>query len=188
VAPASVSRTGAAGSAAHGGAQYLTFMLDGGQYAFGILAIKEIIEYCRVTVVPMMPTWIRGVLNLRGSVVPVMDLSARFGGRPTAVTKRTCIVIVDVGMNEDRHNVGLIVDAVNAVLDISPADIEPPPTMGTMIRSDFISGIGKVADRFVIILNAERVLAEDALGTPGEMAAHKPARAATPPNGPGIWP
>jgi purine-binding chemotaxis protein CheW len=167
------SATGTLGSAARGVAQYLTFMLDSGQYAFGILAIKEIIGYGHVTVVPMMPVWIRGVLNLRGSVVPVMDLSARFGGQPAPVTKRTCIVIVDVGMNRARHNVGVIVDAVNAVLDISAADIEPPPTMETMIRSDFISGIGKVADRFVIILDAERVLAEDALGTPLAMGAHR---------------
>jgi purine-binding chemotaxis protein CheW len=167
---ASAIGTGRPEAGARGVAQYLTFMLDSAQYAFGILAIKEIIEYSRVTVVPMMPVWIRGVINLRGSVVPVMDLSARFGRLPAAVTKRTCIVVVEIDMDGDRHNVGVIVDAVIAVLDIAATDIEPAPAMGTVIRGDFISGIGKVAGRFVIILNAERVLAEDVLAEPREIA------------------
>lgn len=151
--------------------QYLTFMLDGAQYALGILAIKEIIEYGHVTVVPLMPAWVRGVINLRGSVVPVMDLSARFGRQPCAVTRRSCIVVVEVETSGERRNVGVMVDAVNAVLDVSAADIEPPPTMSAMIRTDFISGMGKVGGRFVIILNAERVLSEDDLDPPEGLGA-----------------
>ena len=165
-----------------GVAQYLTFMLDGEQFALGILAIKEIVEYGHITVVPMMPAWIRGVINLRGAVVPVIDLSARFGRGGTATTKRTCIVIVEITTDGASRDVGVMVDAVNAVLDISSADIEPAPAMGAMIRNDFILGMGKVEGRFVIILNAERVLSEDdravaleiAAATPAELTPHPP--------------
>lgn len=149
-----------AGTATPAVGQYLTFMLDGAPYALGILAIKEIIEYGRVTVVPMMPAWIRGVINLRGAVVPVMDLAARFHRPPTAVTNRTCIVVVEVEAGGDRHHVGMVVDAVNAVLDIASSDIEPPPAMGTEISGALIAGMAKVNGRFVIILDTERVLSE----------------------------
>ena len=168
-----------AGPAARGVAQYLTFILDGAQYALSILVVKEIVEYGRVTVVPMMPAWIRGVINLRGSVIPVMDLSARFGRQPASATKRTCIVVVETNMAGDRHHVGVVVDAVNAVLDISAAEIAPPPSMGGVIRGELISGMGKVEGRFVVILNAERVLAEDELAVSTTVGAPAPpARAA----------
>lgn len=138
--------------------QYLTFMVAGEVFAIGILAIKEIIEYGAVTVVPMMPDCIRGVINLRGSVVPVMDLSARFGREPALVTKRTCIVIIEIEADGARQTLGVIVDAVNAVLDIPPSEIEPPPAFGTKIRTDFIQGMGKVNGKFVILLSVNRVL------------------------------
>jgi len=156
-------------------AQYLTFMLDGEQFALGILAIKEIVEYGHVTVVPMMPAWIRGVINLRGAVVPVTDLLSRFGRARTAVTKRTCIVIVEVNTDGEAHDVGVMVDAVNAVLDIPSSEIEPPPVMAGMIRSEFILGMGKVDGRFVIILNAERVLSEDERVAATGMGVEAPA-------------
>src|SRR5512133_1860882 len=113
--------------------QYLTFALGGEMFAVGILNVKEIIEYGQLTEIPMMPAFIRGVINLRGAVVPVIDLSARFGARSTAVGKRTCIVIVEVsdGADDDmRHDIGIMVDAVSEVLDIPGAEIEPPPTFG----------------------------------------------------------
>src|SRR5690606_32178220 len=116
--------------------------LSGEMFAIGILAIKEIIEYANLTTVPMMPACIRGVINLRGAVVPVVDLAARFGRTPTPVSKRTCIVIVEVESGGERQDVGVIVDAVNEVLDIPAADIEPPPSFGTKIRTDFIKGMG----------------------------------------------
>jgi purine-binding chemotaxis protein CheW len=141
--------------------QVLTFVLGTEVFAIGILSIKEIIEFHALTAVPMMPSAVRGVINLRGAVVPVMDLLARFGGRSSAVTKRTCIVIVEVVAGPERHVVGVMVDAVNEVLDIPPADIEPPPTFGARIRRDFIRGIGKVKDRFVILLDVDRVLSID---------------------------
>lgn len=142
--------------------QYLTFMLAGETFALGILAVKEIIEYHSLTVVPMMPDCVRGVINLRGAVVPVMDLLARFGRASSEVTKRTCIVIVEVQNAEHESQViGVVVDAVNEVLDIDAADIEPAPAFGARIRTDFIHGMGKVKGKFVILLNADHVLSLD---------------------------
>lgn len=137
--------------------QYLTFVLGGEVFAMGILAIKEIIEYADVTAVPMMPGYVRGVINLRGAVVPVIDLSVRFGKPSSPVTKRTCIVIVEV----ERHILGVVVDAVNAVLDIPGSEVEPPPSFGASIRTDFIRGMGKVNGKFVILLAVDHVLTAD---------------------------
>lgn len=138
--------------------QYLTFMLGGETFAIGILRIKEIIEYGQLTEVPRMPDFIRGVINLRGAVVPVIDLSARFGKQPTSVSRRTCIVIIEVEHEGEQQVVGVMVDAVNEVLDILPDQVEPAPTFGANIRSDFIQGMGKVENKFVIILNVNHVL------------------------------
>ena len=141
--------------------QYLTFMLAGEVFAVAILGVKEIIEYRGLTEVPMMPGCVRGVINLRGAVVPVMDPLARFGRPPSDVTKRTCIVIVEIEADGERQVTGMIVDAVNEVLEIADADIEPPPAFGARIRTDFIQGMGKVRERFVILLDPNRVLALD---------------------------
>jgi len=143
--------------------QYLTFMLGGEVFAIGILHIKEIIEYGHLTTVPMMPEFIRGVINLRGSVVPVVDLSSRFGGRRSEVTRKSCIVILELHAEDETQVIGVVVDAVNEVLEIAAGDIEPPPSFGTRIRTDFIAGMGKVQDRFVIILNVQRILSVDEL-------------------------
>ena len=152
--------------------QYLTFMLGGEMFSIGILGIKEIIEYAGVTEVPMMPACIRGVINLRGAVVPVMDLSSRFGKPTTAVTKKTCIVIVEVtGDDEQSQVMGIVVDAVNAVLEIPASEIEPAPAFGAKIRTDFIEGMGKVDGKFVILLNVNRVLSTEELGALGRVTA-----------------
>ncbi|MBN8763307.1 MAG: chemotaxis protein CheW [Thiobacillus sp. 63-78] len=143
--------------------QYLTFMLGGETFAIGILAIKEIIEYGNLTEVPMMPDYIRGVINLRGSVVPVVDLSTRFGRKSTQLTRRTCIVIIEVASDQETQVVGVVVDAVNEVLEIAQDQIEPPPAFGAKIRTDFIRGMGKVDGKFVIILNVGNVLSIDDL-------------------------
>jgi purine-binding chemotaxis protein CheW len=143
--------------------QYLTFVLGGEVFAIGILAIKEIIEYSQVTTVPMTPPYVRGVINLRGAVVPVLDLQVRFGKPSSPVTKRTCNIIVEVGSGGERHDIGIVVDTVNAVLDIPGEEIEPPPTFGAHIRTEFIQGMGKVNGQFVVLLNVERVLADDEL-------------------------
>jgi purine-binding chemotaxis protein CheW len=144
--------------------QYLTFMLGGEMFAIGILGIKEIIEYGGLTEVPMMPQCIRGVINLRGAVVPVMDLSVRFGKPSTTVTKRSCIVIVEVENGGERQDMGVVVDAVNAVLEIPGSEIEPPPAFGARIRTDFIEGMGKLNGKFVILLNVNAVLSTEEIG------------------------
>jgi purine-binding chemotaxis protein CheW len=149
------------------GRQYLTFVVASVVFAIPISAIKEIIEYRQPTDVPMMPSFMRGVINLRGRVVPVIDLSARFGRGKGETNRRSCIVIVELSQQEEQHAIGLAVDAVNAVLDIADADIEPPPSFGARLRADFISGMGKVADRFVIILEIDKVLSVDELSSLG---------------------
>jgi len=151
--------------------QYLTFLLSGEMFAIAILNIKEIIEYGNLTEVPMMPGFIRGVINLRGSVVPVVDLSARFGRDKTEVSRRTCIVIIEVeGSDESKLDIGVMVDSVSEVLEIPRSEIEPPPAFGAKIRVDFMHGMGKVAGKFVIILNAEKVLSVGELSMLGEAA------------------
>ena len=163
--------------------QYLTFMLGGEAYAIGILAIKEIIEHGNMTRVPMMPQFIRGVINLRGAVVPVIDLGVRFGTGATQMTRRTCIVIVEVESEGESQVVGILVDAVNEVMDIAAASIEPAPDFGTRISTEFIAGMARIGDRFVIILDPACVLSEDEmalLAPPGalvvaEAAANDPA-------------
>ena len=139
-------------------AQYLTFLLGGEMFAVGILNIKEIIEYGSVTEIPMVPPFIRGVINLRGAVVPVIDLASRFGGKRSEISRRTCIVIIEVVDQDFRSDIGILVDAVSEVLEIPASEIEPPPSFGAKIRADFIFGMGKVSGKFVIILNIDKVL------------------------------
>ena len=141
--------------------QYLTFTLSSEPYAISILCIKEIIQFGQLTQVPRMPTFIRGVINLRGAVVPVIDLSARFGRFATVVGQRNCIIIVEVMTGDEKHSIGVMVDAVNAVLEIPAKEIEATPTFGTNIRTDFIEGMGKINGKFVIILNVQHVLSMD---------------------------
>ncbi|HZX32250.1 MAG TPA: chemotaxis protein CheW [Rhodocyclaceae bacterium] len=138
--------------------QYLTFSLGGEMFAVGILNVKEIIEYGHLTEIPMMPAFIRGVINLRGAVVPVIDLAARFGGQPTQVGRRSCVIIIEIADGDTTQDIGVLVDSVSAVLDIPDSEIEPPPAFGAKIRTDFIEGMGKIAGKFVILLNVQQVL------------------------------
>ena len=141
--------------------QYLTFLLGGEMFAIGILHIKEIIEYGHLTTVPMMPSFIRGVINLRGAVVPVVDLSTRFGREQTEISRKTCIVIIEAMTGEEKQDIGVVVDAVSEVLEIPAGEIEPAPSFGAKIRADFIAGMGKVDGNFVILLNVGKVLSVD---------------------------
>ncbi|WP_371322911.1 chemotaxis protein CheW [Dechloromonas sp. ZY10] len=150
--------------------QYLTFTLGGEMFALAILNVKEIIEYGSITEIPMMPTFIRGVINLRGAVVPVIDLACRFGGQPTQVARRTCIIIVELIEGDQKHDIGVMVDAVSEVLEIAAADIEPPPAFGARIRADFISGMGKVGGKFVIILDIGHVLSVEEIAMLSQIA------------------
>ncbi|HSD37499.1 MAG TPA: chemotaxis protein CheW [Rhodocyclaceae bacterium] len=138
--------------------QYLTFTLGSEMFALGILSVKEIIEYGQLTEIPMTPNFIRGVINLRGAVVPVIDLAARFGGQASEVGRRSCVIIIEIAGAETTQDIGVLVDSVSAVLDISDTDIEPPPTFGAGVRTDFIEGMGKIAGKFVIVLDVHRVL------------------------------
>ncbi|NWA27484.1 purine-binding chemotaxis protein CheW [Pseudomonas gingeri] len=156
-------------------AQYLTFLLAGEMFAIGILGIKEIIEYGNVTPVPMMPAFVRGVINLRGAVVPVVDLGARFGQPCSSVTRRSCVVIIEA--NSDDHqaqDIGLLVDTVSEVLEIPAAEIEPPPSFGARIRTDFISGMAKVDGKFVIVLQVDRVLSVDEMSQLAQVGDSQP--------------
>lgn len=143
--------------------QFLTFSLGKEMFAIGILNIKEILEFGQLTTVPMMPEFIRGVINLRGAVVPVVDLSARFSGKQGSITKRTCIVILEISSDEGKQDIGVVVDAVSAVLEIPASEIEPAPAFGAKIRADFIEGMGKIDGKFVIILDVNSVLSVDEL-------------------------
>ena len=164
------------------GQQYLTFMVADEMFALPIAAIREIVEYREPTEVPMMPSFIRGVINLRGRVVPVIDLCARFARGRGETSRRTCFVILELNHKEWSHHIGVLVDAVSAVLEIADADIEPPPNFGVRLRSDFISGMGKVGEKFVIILDIDKVLSVDELSSLGGLA---PGAAAT---GPALTP
>ncbi|MBS1191590.1 MAG: chemotaxis signal transduction protein [Rhodocyclaceae bacterium] len=158
--------------------QYLTFSLGGEMFAVGILNVKEIIEYGHLTEIPMMPAFIRGVINLRGAVVPVIDLSARFGGKPTEVGRRSCIIIIEIADGEATQDIGVLVDSVSAVLDIPDSDIEPPPAFGARIRTDFIEGMGKVAGKFVILLKVDQVLSVEEMSLLADVGNRLPVPAA----------
>lgn len=145
--------------------QFLTFLLREELFAINIHPIKEIIEYGQLTKVPMVPEFVRGVINVRGNVVPIIDLALRFGWPTTPVTKRSCIVIVEVESEGEHLEIGVVVDAVSEVLDILRSDIEPAPSFGARLRTDFIEGMGKVNDEFIVLLNVSRVLSVDELSS-----------------------
>ncbi|HMW22532.1 MAG TPA: chemotaxis protein CheW [Burkholderiaceae bacterium] len=138
--------------------QYLTFWLGEEVFGMDIRTVREIIQAGPMTALPLMPAFVRGVINLRGSVVPVVDLNARFGRTASTVGKKSCVVVFDTLRKGERVELGLLVDAVSEVIKISPADIEPPPDFGSVVRRDFILGIGKVGRRFVVLLEPDRAL------------------------------
>ena len=143
----------------HGPAlQYLTFSLGDEVFAMDIRCVREIIQHSNMTMVPLMPEFVRGVINLRGSVVPVIDLQSRFGRARSQMGKKTCIVIFDTVVADEKVELGLLVDSVSEVIDIAQAQVEPAPQFGTTIRRDFIHGMGKVGGEFIVILAPERAL------------------------------
>ncbi len=138
--------------------QYLTFFIRGEEYAVGILRVKEIIEFEAVTRVPTTPVHVRGVINLRGSVLPVVDLAAKFGHGETAPVRTTCIVVVETRLHGETLVIGILTDAVSEVVDIAADAIEPPPPFGTNVRIDFLTGMGKLDGRLVLVLDIDQVL------------------------------
>jgi len=136
--------------------QYLTFSLGKEVFALGIATIKEILRNVQPATVPLMPAHMRGVINLRGAVVPVIDLAVMFDRAPLELTKRTSVIVLEIMDDDEMMDIGIMVDSVSAVIDIGDEKIEPAPSFGTPVRAEFIEGLGKLDDGFVIILNAER--------------------------------
>jgi purine-binding chemotaxis protein CheW len=143
--------------------QYLTFMIRGEEYAMSLLEVKEIIEYDIVTQVPKMPEWVRGVINLRGNVVPVIDLAVKFRLAPSVAGKLTCIVITEVQSGGQSTVMGVMADSVCQVMDLKPQDIEEPPTFGTRIKVDFLLGMARSGKKFCLILDTEKMLSTEEL-------------------------
>jgi purine-binding chemotaxis protein CheW len=146
-----------------GNAQYLTFFVAGEEYGVDILKVKEIIEYDTVTVVPNTAPWIRGVTNLRGNVVPVIDLAAKFGLPASKVSKLSCIVITEASYDGDKLTMGVMADSVDQVIHFSENEIESPPPFGTRVRIEFLLGMGRMGKKFCLILDIDKVLSADEL-------------------------
>lgn len=158
--------------------QYLTFFIAGKTFAVGILDVNEIIEVSEMTDVPMMPEFIRGVINLRGSVVPVIDLAARMSRGQSEISKRSCIVLVQVKRADGQcQSVGMLVDAVNEIVEIEQSNIQPAPHMGDGINTDFIQAMGKVDELFIILLDIDHILSTEQLGQLEQIASSHDAMA-----------
>ena len=143
--------------------QFLTFTLGEEVFALDIASVREVLEYTTITKVPRTPEYIRGVINLRGRAVPVVDVRLKFGMEATERTVNTCIIIVEVRLGGEETVLGALADSVKEVMDIEPKDIEPAPRMGTSIKADFIRGIGKQNDDFIILLDTDKVFTEEEL-------------------------
>ena len=137
--------------------QYLSFRLDGELFAIDVAGVREVIDRTEMTRIPRMPEFMRGVINLRGNVVPVVDLQMKFGIGKVETTIDTCVVVLEVNVDEEPTTVGALVDAVEEVFELDPGHIEPPPKMGTRLNTDFIEGMGRLDDEFVILLDADKV-------------------------------
>jgi purine-binding chemotaxis protein CheW len=143
--------------------QYLTFKLDDEVFALDITKVREVLDFTTVTKVPRTPDFMRGVINLRGSVVPVVDLRLKFGMTKTEKTVNTCIIIVEVNVDNETTILGALADSVQEVMDLEPDHIEPAPKIGTKLRTDFIKGMGKRDEHFVILLDIDKVFSTDEL-------------------------
>lgn len=138
--------------------QFLTFRIGNESYGLELAKTREIIEYGGITEVPLMPNFLRGVINLRGEVVPVIDLAVRLGRKPIEVQRRTCIIVVEIENDDQHHVLGLLADAVSEVIEMSDDNIEDAPSFGANIRAEFIQGIAKQEDSFVVLLDANNAL------------------------------
>ena len=141
--------------------KYLTFALGPEEYGLEILKVREIIGYMEITAVPQTPGHVKGVINLRGQVIPVIDLRAKFGMETAEITEETCIIVAEVSQNKRTFSTGIVVDRVQEVLDIDGADIEDAPQFGSSVDTNFILGMGKIGDTVKILLDIDRVLAGD---------------------------
>ncbi|MGZ8180508.1 MAG: chemotaxis protein CheW [Methylobacter sp.] len=157
--------------------QYLSFMLCGEAYAISTLSMMRIIQYPQITEVPQTPDFVRGVINLRGVVIPVIDLSVCFGNKPASIGIHSCIIIVEAALGAEMHNVGVMADAVNALLEIPASEIEAAPVFGNNTRAGFIAGRSRINGKFVSILDIQDVLPVDEMAALVSMGASSAAPA-----------
>lgn len=141
--------------------QYLTFTLRDEDFAIDIAKVREVLDVSTMTKIPKMPPYISGVINLRGNVVPVLDLGCRLGLEPVVPTKNTCVMIVETTIDETTVAMGTVADSVQMVLDLQSSEIEEVPRMGTNINTDFIDGMGRQGEKFLVILNIDKVLSQE---------------------------
>ena len=158
-------------TAAAGETQYLGFHVAEEEYAIGILRVREILEYDTATRVPGTPRSIRGVINLRGRVVPVVDLAVKLGLPESQITKRTCVVVVEVDLGGERSVMGVLADSVSQVLDLPQGEIEPPPPFGPRVRVECLVGMGRAGKRFVLLLDIDKLLSLDELSVAAQLDA-----------------
>jgi purine-binding chemotaxis protein CheW len=151
--------------------QYLTFFLGEEEYAIELLRLSQILDWRAPTRVPAVPACIRGVINLRGQVVPLVDLGVKFGAGERAPGRTTCIVIVELAVEGTAMRMGVIADRVHQVIDLGDEDVQPPPPFGTRVRVDFLLGLGKAGERFVLLLDIDKVLSQHELLAAGELSA-----------------
>lgn len=139
--------------------QYLTFFIAGEEYATSLLKVREVLEYDTLTTVPNTPLWIRGVVNVRGSVLPVIDLAVKFGLPSSTISKFSCIVITEIeSSTEDKLTLGVLADSVSRVVEFSPTDVEKTPAFGTRVKTEYLLGLGPIGEKFCQILDIDKVL------------------------------
>ncbi|MBP8829649.1 MAG: purine-binding chemotaxis protein CheW [Desulfobacter sp.] len=143
--------------------QYLTFKLDNEIYAMDITTVREVLDITQITKVPQMPDFMCGVINLRGSVVPVVDLRLKFGLEKAASVREACIVIIEIILDDEETVLGILVDSVQEVISLEPEQIDPPPRIGTRLKTQFIKGMGKKDKEFIIILETAKVFSAEEL-------------------------
>lgn len=148
--------------------QYLIFVMEGENYALSVTGVSEVLAVPKVTRIPRMPDFMRGVVNLRGSVIPILDLKLKFGIGETVITPKTAIVVVEIALDGDAggesvQRLGVFADSVEKVVTLAASDIEPPPRIGTRIRQSFIEGMGHLGDGFVVLLNMREILTDEDL-------------------------
>ena len=153
--------------------KYLTFALASEEYGLEILKVREIIGYMEITAVPQTPDHVKGVINLRGQVIPVVDLRAKFGMDTIDITEQTCIIVVEIAQDGRKFDTGIVVDHVQEVLDIAAESIEPAPQFGSTVNTDFILGMGKIGDSVKILLDIDKVLTSDDIASLAGMAGSK---------------
>ena len=158
-------------------AQYLTFKLGDEVYALDISQVREVLDFTTVTKVPRTPEFMRGVINLRGSVVPIVDMRLKFGMSKTEKTVNTCMIIVEIVLDGERLIVGALADSVQEVIELDPGQIEPPPRIGTKLNTEFIRGMGKRDENFIIILEVDKIFSTDELQIVHDMKGQEQGQA-----------